>query len=341
MPLIGSGAKAQHRCDEAVHCCVDTVDHFAGPSVWFGRIGQAPAWQYQTPDDAATAKARRIRSVFIAQIIRSLSQYYQRFGPAFKFNPPSKGAHKAAVARLGLVLSLPPDGCRPIVPRPGRSRIAGQGQLELWTPAVSFGKVDGMTVSRLSEDEVRRFKRAAWPYLPVLLRTARYFTRRDDEAEDLVQDVMLKAMRAMDSFQDGTDMKAWLMTILRRTFIDRVRSMKRRQKEVSLATIEDVANDEKPAGVFDDNWDHPEQILDRFEDQAVIDALKALPDAIRWTLLLVDVEQMEQTETATILDVPVGTIKSRTHRGRKMLRDRLYQVAQERGWVAIGERQTP
>ena len=211
---------------------------------------------------------------------------------------------------------------------------------ELQRQSVSFGKVGSVSGNGLDEQEIRRFKRLAWPYMPVLLRTARYLTRRDDNAEDLVQDVMIKAMKAINTFQDGTDMKAWLMTILRRTHIDLTRSMKRHQNEISLDTVGDVAGEE-PAGIFDEHWDQPDQILERLEDQTIIDALKTLPNDIRWTLLLVDVEQMEQAEAARVLDIPVGTVKSRAHRGRKMLRDRLHSVAEERGWVAAVERSTP
>lgn len=201
-----------------------------------------------------------------------------------------------------------------------------------------------MAAEGLSEAQGARFKRLAWPYLPVLLRMALYLTRRDAEAEDLVQETMLKAMRFIDSYQDGTDIRAWLMTILRRTRIDMLRANRRHADEVSLDAAGDLhlASDAEPSpDRFDHRCQNPEELLDRFEDATVIEALKTLPEEIRWTLLLVDIEQLDQATAARVLDVPVGTIKSRASRGRHMLRDRLSVVAQQRGWVANSERGVP
>ncbi len=200
-----------------------------------------------------------------------------------------------------------------------------------------------MAPESLDKQQVQRFQSLAWPLRAVVLRTARYLTRRDDEAEDLAQDTMIKALRAMDSFQDGTDMKAWLMTILRRTHIDRLRAAHRHDRELSLDALElePASPSADQAGHFDGQWGQPEDLMARFEDEAIIQAMQALPEDIRWTLLLVDVEQMPQADVAAVLDVPQGTIKSRTHRGRAMLRDRLYEFACQRGWVNTVERPAP
>lgn len=198
-----------------------------------------------------------------------------------------------------------------------------------------------MTSDRVSEEQQKRFTRLAWPYLPTVLRTARYITQSEADADDLAQDTMMKAMRAIDSFRDGTDMKAWLITILKRTFIDRLRADQRRIKSQALDDVGPIADPNASVGVFDDDWPEPEKLLNRFEDKAVIEALRRLPEDIRWTLLLLDVEQMDQASAAGILDVPVGTVKSRAHYGRKMLRDLLYQMAQTRGWVNAVESPSP
>ena len=196
-----------------------------------------------------------------------------------------------------------------------------------------------MTGERISEAQAARFRRLAWPRLAAVLRTARCLTRDPAEAEDLAQETMVKAMRAIDRYTEGTDVKAWLLTILRRTHIDRLRSGRPRPNEVSLdeRMIDTAGNGAAPAGAFDEHWTEPEQLMGRFEDEAVAEALRALPDDIRWTLLLVDVEQMEQADAATVLGVAVGTIKSRAHRGRAMLRDRLHRLAVRRGWVSESE----
>ena len=182
-----------------------------------------------------------------------------------------------------------------------------------------------------------RFRELAWPHLGSLLRAAGYLCTDQHAAEDLVQETMIKALEHIDRFETGTDAKAWLMTILRRTHIDLYRANRKREADVSLEAVGDVAEDETGHGRYDEQWTRPQQLLERSEDEVVIDALKQLPEAIRWTLLLTDVEQVEHTTAAEILEVPVGTIKSRAHRGRKMLRDRLFEVAQRRGWVEVDE----
>ena len=192
-------------------------------------------------------------------------------------------------------------------------------------------------MSDLAERTIREWM---GEYAPQLLAVAQSFATEAQEAEDLVQETMLKAMRFMDSYQDGTDVQAWLMTILRRTHIDLLRAGRKHARDVSiegadlaLATEDQADPGAGQPGHFDDQWDHPEELLGRLEDQTVVEALSALPREIRWTLLLVDVEQMAHTQAAAVLEVPVGTIKSRAHRGRRMLRDRLMGVARKRGWV--------
>jgi RNA polymerase sigma-70 factor, ECF subfamily len=181
-----------------------------------------------------------------------------------------------------------------------------------------------------SDNPMDRFRRLAWPQLATLLRTARYLTRDESAAEDLVQETMIRAMKKMDTFKEGTDIRAWLMTILRRTHIDLYRANRKHENEISLDAANllhiDLAANTLP-GQFDDRWDDPDDLMQRFEDQTIVLALKTMPEDIRWTLLLVDVEQLDHAEAAEVLGVPVGTIKSRAHRGRAMLRDRLHAHA--------------
>jgi RNA polymerase sigma-70 factor (ECF subfamily) len=134
---------------------------------------------------------------------------------------------------------------------------------------------------------------------------------------------MLRAFRFIERFRERTDARAWLLAILRNVRIDRLRQNKAQARDVSLDQLatepadNDQAIDEPPG------WEQPQEILEAFSDQQMIDALQQLPEEIRWTLLLVDVEQLDHREAAEILDVPVGTIKSRAHRGRAMLRQAL------------------
>jgi len=173
-----------------------------------------------------------------------------------------------------------------------------------------------------------RFYAEIWPHRATVLRTARYFTSNDADAEDLAQETLMKAFSSLDSFEHGSHGKAWLMTILRHTHIDRVRS--RHSSDVSLESLElDVPDDHQPEENLD-AWQNAEQALQAFGDAEIIAALKRLPHDICWTLLLVDVEGIDDRDAADVLKVPAGTVKSRLHRGRRMLREALAPLAKDR-----------
>jgi RNA polymerase sigma-70 factor (ECF subfamily) len=146
-------------------------------------------------------------------------------------------------------------------------------------------------------------------------------TRDMAEAEDLAQEALMKAFRAMDTFDTELSPKAWLSMILKNTRIDRLRAASRHAKDISLER-EMIDVPDRRTGAVAETRD-PAEVLERLSDQTLIDALKKLPEEIRWTILLVDVEQMEQEEASLILDVPVGTVKSRLFRGRRLLREML------------------
>lgn len=147
----------------------------------------------------------------------------------------------------------------------------------------------------------------------------------------------MRAIKHIASYRPGTNMKAWLMTILRRTHIDLHRRESRRVSTVAfepsdLEAIAPAPPETGPASQ-DTAWSEPDELLARFDDESIENALRELPDAMRWVLLLVDVEQMSVAEAAEVLDVPVGTVKSRASRARTRLRTLLYPLALERGWL--------
>jgi len=180
-------------------------------------------------------------------------------------------------------------------------------------------------------DATRRFYNLIVPQAQSVLRVARCLVNDPAEADDLAQETLIRAFKAIDSFQQGTDVRAWVMAILRNLRIDRVRAAAAGIRTVSL---DNSAVDPVDRSVSGPSWDHPRQLLEHFSDQDIISALCQLPEDIRWTLLLVDVEKIDQAQAAQVLDVPVGTIKSRAFRGRAMLRQALLPLARQRRWIS-------
>ncbi|HEY7088575.1 MAG TPA: sigma-70 family RNA polymerase sigma factor [Tepidisphaeraceae bacterium] len=177
------------------------------------------------------------------------------------------------------------------------------------------------------ENAAGRFYQIVWPLRAEVLRMARILCGKNEaEADDLAQETLLKAFAGIDSFRTGTDARAWLMRILRNARIDRVRSLARESSQMSL----DGGEIDVEARIETEEFGNdPRQVLNAFSDQQIIEALQDLPEEIRFTLLLVDVQQMDHANAADIMEVPVGTIKSRTHRGRAMLRQALLPRARE------------
>lgn len=168
-----------------------------------------------------------------------------------------------------------------------------------------------------SEDEDGGFAREALSYIDSLYGTALRLTRQAADAEDLVQDTYLKAFRASGQFERGTNLKAWLFTILHNTFRNMRRDDGRNPIDVDSETVEqamDVAGQENT----------PEQLLTRATlDVDLQAALDALPDAFRQAVWLRDVEEFSYAEIARMIGVPIGTVMSRISRGRRMLFERL------------------
>lgn len=161
------------------------------------------------------------------------------------------------------------------------------------------------------------FSRAALSHLDSLYGTALRLTRRAADAEDLVQDTYLKAFRAAHQFEPGTNLKAWLFTILHNTFRNIRRHDGRNPVDVDSEAVERAASD----GPADQS---PEQILSRRTlDVDLQAALDALPDAFRQAVWLRDVEELSYAEMATVLDIPIGTVMSRISRGRRALAEGL------------------
>jgi RNA polymerase sigma-70 factor (ECF subfamily) len=155
-------------------------------------------------------------------------------------------------------------------------------------------------------------------YLEPLYATALRLTRNRADAEDLVQDTLVKALRFSSRFEPGTNLRAWLSTILHNTWRNRLRDASRNTVEVDSERVEEAAADGLASG------ETPEQILLRgTRDEDLRAAIDALPDVFRQAVWMRDVEEFSYAEMAKVLDVPIGTVMSRISRGRQMLMARL------------------
>jgi len=172
------------------------------------------------------------------------------------------------------------------------------------------------------------FEETAMVHLNAIYRTAMAMCSPTDVAEDMVQITFAKAFESFGSFKQGTNCKAWLMRILRNTWIDFLRSRRAESGQVSLE--EDLAAKDSSGETV---WSNAQDLLENFSDEQVIGALQRLPDEQRLTLFLVDVEQLSQEEVAEITDVPVGTVKSRTGRARSALKTCLAKYAKDMNYT--------
>jgi RNA polymerase sigma-70 factor (ECF subfamily) len=179
------------------------------------------------------------------------------------------------------------------------------------------------------------FADQAMEFMPALYTAALRMTRNPAEAEDLVQETYLKAYRAFGSFEQGTNLKAWLYKILTNTFINAYRSRRRRPEQTEIEDVEDLYLYRRLGGLeaATAGRSAEEEVLDHFTDTEVKEALESLPESFRMTVLLADVEGFSYREIADIMDIPIGTVMSRLHRGRRALQKALLEFGMERGLV--------
>ena len=179
------------------------------------------------------------------------------------------------------------------------------------------------------------FAEQAMPLMDGLYGAALRMTRNPSDAEDLVQETYLKAYRAFHSFQQGTNLKAWLYRILTNTYINTYRAKKRRPDETDLEEVEDLYLYRRLGGLEGATAGRSaeEELFDHITDSEVKAALEALPEQFRMAVLLADVEGFAYKEIAEILDIPIGTVMSRLHRGRKALQKQLYEFGRVRNLV--------
>jgi RNA polymerase sigma-70 factor (ECF subfamily) len=187
-----------------------------------------------------------------------------------------------------------------------------------------------MATSQPNEKQ-REFEREALPHINLLYNYALRTTNNEADADDLVQETYLKAYRFWDKYEKGTNIRAWLFRIMKNSYINKYR---KEAKEPDLVDYDDVKNSfatvrEESA----DSIDVQQHMFGNLLDDDVARAIASLPDDFRTVVILCDIEGLTYEEIADFVDVPLGTVRSRLHRGRKLLRQQLLKYAKQRGYV--------
>ena len=179
------------------------------------------------------------------------------------------------------------------------------------------------------------FAEQAMPLMSSLYTAALRMTRNPADAEDLVQETYLKAYRAFASFETGTNLKAWLYRILTNTYINTYRAKKRRPEQADVDDVEDLYLYRHLGGLEGATAGRSaeDELLDHLTEGEVKEAIEELPEQFRMAVLLADVEGFSYKEIAEILDIPIGTVMSRLHRGRRALEKLLWGKVRDRGLV--------
>src|SRR3989339_1965063 len=175
------------------------------------------------------------------------------------------------------------------------------------------------------------FNREAIPHMDALLNFAIRMTGNEDDANDLVQETYLRAFRFFDKFERGTNCKAWLFRILKNTFINSYRKKTKEPDKVDYEDVEKFYQTVKPSST--DSAHLEKEIYDNLLDDEISSAIASLPDDFKTVIILSDIEGFTYDEIADFIDCPVGTVRSRLHRARKMLFAKLYKYANEKGYV--------
>lgn len=189
-----------------------------------------------------------------------------------------------------------------------------------------------MTVNMTTRED---FTHDAMQHAPQLFSTAMRMTRNRSDAEDLVQETFIKAWRSFATYQQGTNLRAWLFRIMTNTYINKYNAQQRKPTETELDDVEELFLYKRLGAVDQSQLSQSaeDQMLSLFTDDEVKKALEELPDQFRIPVLMSDVEGFSYKEIAEILEIPLGTVMSRLHRGRKLMQKMLYEYAKERGLI--------
>ncbi|HOI28297.1 MAG TPA: sigma-70 family RNA polymerase sigma factor [Melioribacteraceae bacterium] len=177
----------------------------------------------------------------------------------------------------------------------------------------------------------REFEKEAIPHMNALYNFALKMTGDEDDADDLVQETYLKAFRFFDKFEKGTNCKAWLFRILKNSYINDYRKQVKEPNKVDYEDIQNFYENIKSDEVESRHYE--QDVFSNLLDDEISKAITDLPEDFRTVIILSDIEGFTYDEIADFVDIPVGTVRSRLHRARKMLYSQLYDYAKDRGFV--------
>ncbi len=204
-------------------------------------------------------------------------------------------------------------------------------------------KIKGKEMKKLTAKEDLKlkqkyidFENEAIPHIDALKSFALKMTNDLDEADDLVQDTMLKAFRFFDKFEKGTNCKAWLFQIMKNSFINNYRKVSKEPNKVDYEDVQNFYETVKPDEIKSQHFEG--DAFSNILDDEIINALSKLPDDFRTIVFLSDIEGYTYDEIADFMDCPIGTVRSRLHRARKMLYSLLYSYASDKGIVSFSKK---
>jgi len=177
------------------------------------------------------------------------------------------------------------------------------------------------------------FEAEALEHLDAAYKTAYHLTRDPVGAEDLVQETYLRAFRFWDQYEKGTNCRAWLLRILRNTFINQYRKRKAQPARVDYTELDRYYDQLVDAATVPKPKDPSEELFSNLIDEEIVEAIEQLPEEFRQVVILSDLQDLSYKEIAEVLDCPVGTVRSRLNRGRKLLQGLLYEFAQKSGFL--------
>ncbi len=223
------------------------------------------------------------------------------------------------------LLERPPVGtpARPEVASPSRETNPQSWQLSL----AAMTTTDKANTPTNERDLSALFESQAIPFMDQLYAAAMRMTRNPADAADLVQETFVKAFAAFARFEQGTNVKAWLYRILTNTFINMYRKNQRNPYQGTIDELEDWQMGGAVSATTTVTRSAEAEAIDHLPDSAVKDALQSIPEDFRMAVYLADVEGFSYQEIADIMKTPVGTVMSRLHRGRRMLREKLGSYA--------------